>query len=75
MTWGLVAGLAAMGVVLWEGWLVWALIGFFVSRRHPSVMDPYVSLDGRSRATALLAFAILVLCFMPLPIQVISLAP
>ena len=38
-------------------------------------MDPYVSLDGRSRATALLAFVILVLCFMPLPIQVISLAP
>ena len=75
VTWGLVAGLVAMGVVLWEGWLVWALIGFFVSRRHPSVMDPYVSLDGRSRATALLAFVILVLCFMPLPIQVISLAP
>ena len=75
VTWGLVAGLMAMGLVLWEGWLVWALIGFFVSRRHPAVVDPYAALDGRSRATAALAFVILVLCFMPLPIQVVSFAP
>ena len=75
VTWGLVATLVAMGLLLWEGWLVWALIGFFVSRRHPAVLNPYASLDGRSRATALLAFVILVLCFMPLPIQVVSFAP
>ena len=75
VTWGLVVGLLAMGLLLWEGWLVWALIGFFVSRRHPTVLDPYDSLDGRSRVTAGLAFVILVLCFMPLPIQVVSFAP
>lgn len=75
VTWGLVAGLMAMGFLLWEGWLLWALIGFFVSRRHPTVLDPYDSLDGRSRATAGVALVILVLCFMPLPIQVVSFSP
>lgn len=75
VTWGLVGALVAMGVLFWEGWLVWALIGFFVSRRHPTVVDPYVTLDRRSQAVAGLAFVILVLCFMPLPIQVVSFAP
>ena len=75
VTWGLVLGLVGMGLLLWEGWLVWALIGFFVSRRHPTVVDPYDTLDGRSQAVALVAFVILVLCFMPLPIQVVSFAP
>ena len=75
VTWGLVAGLLAMGLLMWEGWFVWALIGFFVSRRHPTVIDPYTPLDLRSRAVAGLAFVILVLCFMPLPIQVVSFGP
>lgn len=75
VTWGLVAGLLAMGLLMWEGWLVWALIGLFVSRRHPTVMDPYTTLDLRSRAVAGLAFVIFILCFMPLPIQVVSFGP
>ena len=75
VTWGLVVGLIAMGFLVWEGWLVWAVIGFFVSRRRPAVVDPYDTLDRRSRAVAGVAFIIFVLCFMPLPIQVVSLAP
>lgn len=75
VTWGLVAGLLAMGLLMWEGWFVWALIGFFVSRRHPTVLDPYTPLDLRSRAVAGVALVILVLCFMPLPVQVVSFAP
>ena len=75
VTWGFVGGLVAMGLLIWEGWLVWAVIGFFVSRRHPTVVNPYVSLDRRSRVVACLAFIILVLCFMPLPIQVVSFSP
>ena len=75
VTWGLVVGLAAMGLIFWEGWFVWALIGFVVSRRQPAVVNPYVTLDRRSRVVACLAFVILVLCFMPLPIQVVSFAP
>ena len=75
VTWGLVIGLLVMGLLAWEGWFVWALIGFFVSRRHPTVIDPYATLDLRSRAVACLALAIFILCFMPLPIQVVSFGP
>ena len=75
VTWALVAGLLVMGLLTWEGWWVWALIGLFVSRRHPTLLDPYTTLDRRSRAVACLAFAIFILCFMPLPIQVVSFGP
>ncbi len=75
VTWALVAALAAMGLLVWEGWFVWAFIGLFVSRRHPTLIDPCASLDRRSRAVAGLAFAIFILCFMPLPIQLVSFGP
>ena len=75
VTWALVAALVAMGFVMWEGWWIWALIGLFVSRRHPTVIDPYTTLDLRSRAVACLALVIFILCFMPLPIQVVSFGP
>lgn len=75
VTWGLVIGLLVMGLLAWEGWFVWALIGFFVSRRHPTVIDPYTTLDLRSGAVACLALVIFILCFMPLPIQVVSFGP
>ena len=75
VTWALVTALVAMGLLMWEGWWIWALIGLFVSRRHPTVIDPYTMLDLRSRAVACLALVIFILCFMPLPIQVVSFAP
>lgn len=75
VTWALVTALVAMGFVMWEGWWIWALIGLFVSRRHPTLIDPYTTLDLRSRAVACLALVIFILCFMPLPIQVVSFGP
>ena len=75
VTWALVAGLLGMGFLMWEGWWIWALIGLFVSRRHPAVIDPCTTLDLPSRAVACLALVIFILCFMPLPIQVVSFAP
>ena len=53
---------------LFPGWLVWALIVRVIGLRHPPVADESAPL-GRGRiALAVVALAMLVLCFMPVPL-------
>jgi membrane-associated protease RseP (regulator of RpoE activity) len=61
-------GLAALSF-LWFGWAVWAGITLFLGLRHPPVADESAPLDGKRRALALLALVILVLSFIPRPIE------
>lgn len=49
----------------WLGWLVWAVILFFLGMKHPMVFDD-LPLDRR-RVLGLIALAIFVLCFTPNP--------
>ncbi len=59
-------GLLAGGTA-WYGWIVWALILFFLGRRHPMVYDSAKLGVGR-RKLGWLALAIFVLCFAYAPI-------
>jgi membrane-associated protease RseP (regulator of RpoE activity) len=52
----------------WNGWLVWALILTFISRRHPPILSDEAPIDRPRKFMALLAFALLILCFTPFPI-------
>ena len=62
------AVLVALGVFLWRGWLLWALIllGLRFFRMAP-IYDP-VPLDPNRRFGAFLALVVFVLCFMPSPL-------
>jgi membrane-associated protease RseP (regulator of RpoE activity) len=51
----------------WHGWLLWAVILFWLGRRHPMIYDPTEMSAGR-RKLAWVALAIFVLCFMYAPI-------
>ncbi len=51
----------------WYGWIVWALILFFLGRRHPMVYDAYPLGAGRGKL-GWLALVIFVLCFAYAPI-------
>lgn len=63
-----VAILIPMGFFFAYSWLVWAALLFIFGMRHPSIVDP--ARPGRARAwLALLALAILLLCFTPAPIR------
>lgn len=53
----------------WSGWLVWALILTFISRRQPSILVDEAPIDYIRKFVALVAFALLVLCFTPFPIS------
>lgn len=60
--------LVPLGILLWHGWLLWAMIllGLRFFRMAP-IYDP-TPLDSNRRFGAFLALLIFVLCFMPSPI-------
>jgi membrane-associated protease RseP (regulator of RpoE activity) len=69
--WGL---LAAAGVLLWPGWFLWSVITLAMGLRHPPVLDENQPLDRRRRLLAWAALVVLVLCFVPVPLQQIPVA-
>jgi membrane-associated protease RseP (regulator of RpoE activity) len=63
--------LGLMGLY-WVGWLFWCFIVMLIGLYHPPVYDETEPLDRRRRILAWVALAMLVLCFMPVPIQDIA---
>lgn len=67
------AGMVLLGVFVWHGFLLWALVAFAVGsgRSTPPGEDPQaargVLYDLRRHALALLAFAVVALILLPLP--------
>jgi membrane-associated protease RseP (regulator of RpoE activity) len=68
--WG---ALAVAGVFYWMGWLLWCLIVLLMGLRHPPVRDETVPVGAGRRALALLALAIFLLAFMPVPLAEVPL--
>ena len=60
---------------LFPGWWVWAFIVRLIGLRHPPVGDEETRLDGGRVALAVAALAMLVLCFMPVPLATIPTRP
>jgi membrane-associated protease RseP (regulator of RpoE activity) len=60
--------LVVLGVYVWRGWLIWAviLLGLRFLRTAP-ICDP-TPLDPNRRMSALIALLVFVLCFMPSPL-------
>jgi len=57
-----------LGIFKWAGWLVWDILLVFLGVRHP----PFAygdELDPRRRALALVALAVFLLTFIPVPIS------
>ena len=52
----------------WRGWFLWAVILFWLGRRHPVIYDPSTMSAGR-RKLAWVALVIFVLCFIYAPIN------
>lgn len=62
-----ILALIPLGFVYWPWW-VWAVVLFFLGRRHPYIFDER-RLDPRRRLLGLLALIMFLLCFMPAPIR------
>lgn len=62
--------LIACGLLAWYGWLVWALLLYFLGTKHPAPLLAWVPLDPRRRRLGFLTVAVFILTFIPAPFQV-----
>ena len=63
----LCAAILPLGIY-WHGWFLWAVILFFLGRRHPVIYDPAEMTPGRRRL-AWLALVIFLICFIYAPVS------
>jgi len=72
--WSLIIGrivficLIPLGIFLWPGWLLFALLVFFLGLRHPPPLDPYTPLDPVGRWMGWVAVVLFVVTFIPKPL-------
>ena len=66
--------LAAFGFA-WPGWWLWSLVLLVLGWRHPPVLDESLPLDRGRRFLAAVCGLLLLLCFLPVPVEVLNLAP
>lgn len=59
--------LILLGIILWEGWLIWALLMILIGYKHPPVVYPQIQLDRKRRIIGWLALLIFILTFTPMP--------
>ncbi len=62
--------LAVLGLK-WPGWWVWVLFTLFTGIRHPPVSNEGEPLDDRRKLVAAGVLLIFVLCFAPVPIEIL----
>lgn len=61
--------LTIMGIVFWPGWIVWAIIMFFMGYKHPPVVYPFIPLDRNRKIIGWITLLIFILTFTPAPFQ------
>jgi len=61
------AGLLALGIFGWEGWLFWALLLWIMGFRHPPPLEWWVPLDWKRKVLGWVTLAVFVLTFIPVP--------
>ncbi|MGE5190425.1 MAG: site-2 protease family protein [Gemmatimonadota bacterium] len=53
---------------LWGGWVIWAVLLFFLGTRHPAPVFDEIPLSRGRRIVGLFAAALFLLCFTPNPV-------
>ncbi len=59
-----------MGIFFWKGWLLWAIIIFFLGKKHPPSLNPYMELDTPRKILAWVVLGIFFLTFIPVPFRI-----
>jgi membrane-associated protease RseP (regulator of RpoE activity) len=59
--------LILLGIFGWQGWLVWAVLLWFMGIRHPMPVDWWVPLDPKRKIIGWITVAIFILTFIPVP--------
>ena len=72
LTWPIIVILLVLGIVFWQGWLLWAFLIFFFGQSHPDPLDDVTRLDTPRKLVAVAVLLIFVLTFAPLPMRVFT---
>ncbi|HXI03902.1 MAG TPA: hypothetical protein VNI57_12065, partial [Candidatus Saccharimonadales bacterium] len=67
-----IGGFVVMGLLVNEAWLFWATLLIFFSPRHPRLIDEALQISPRRRLVAAIAGILLLLSFVPNPVQVLG---
>jgi len=71
LTWATIAALVGIGI-FYFGWLLFALLILFLGARHPPPLNDISKLDKKRIGVGVVAFAILVVAFVPIPMVQIA---
>jgi membrane-associated protease RseP (regulator of RpoE activity) len=63
------AALAFLGIEFWTGYLVFGALAFLIGFRHPPTLSDQTPLGARRIVLAVVALIVLVLTFMPIPVE------
>jgi len=67
----LIIVMAGLGLFLWEGWGVWAILLVILGFRHPPVLYWEIPLDNKRKFIGWFALVIFILTFIPVPFQIL----
>ncbi|MBF0565600.1 MAG: site-2 protease family protein [Nitrospirae bacterium] len=67
---GLVFSLGLMGVMYWDGWIVWAVLLLVMGVNHPPVLFDNIPLHPSRKKIALASLIIFIATFMPQPFKI-----
>ncbi len=70
LSYGLVLVMVLLGLLLWEGWALWAILLLILGLRHPPILYWEVPLDHRRIFFGWLALVIFVITFIPVPFNI-----
>jgi membrane-associated protease RseP (regulator of RpoE activity) len=72
LTWPIIGLLLVLGMVLWQGWLLWAALIFFFGQSHPDPLDDVTRLDTSRKLVAVAVLLVFILTFSLLPMRVVA---
>jgi len=66
----LVPLLFLIGLFIWEGWAIWALVLLILGLKHPPIINIDIPLDRKRRIAGWLSLVIFFLTFIPIPFKI-----
>ena len=72
LTWPIIGILLLLGILFWQGWLLWAALIFFFGQSHPDPLDDVTRLDTSRKIVAVAVLCIFVLSFSLLPLRLVA---
>jgi len=67
----LIVVLLVLGVFLWEGWILWAVLMIILGLRHPPVSYWETPIDSKRRVIGWISTIIFIITFVPAPFMVL----